>query len=343
LDSRTWTTTILYGNEEITSLHPPTKKVLLWHITSKCNQSCKYCYGTFTGSSYRAKAKYIRDVPLEKMLETADSLAALGFHRAHICGGEPFLRKDIWDLLIRLNQNNIQTFVLTNATLIPPKFSHHFTSGIFTNLSFSLDSINKSYNDWVRGNSSIVISNIEKIVKMKRHYQVSTELGLYTVVTKRNINRLDELLDWGLTIGLDYMSFQLVYLPSYHPYYNDLAITSEDKDHLIPVFERLKNLHERIRVPGNTLFEMSYQFLLGRKLCARNCFCERDFCYLFLDGIGNVKRCPSKTGGIDHYLGNICYKRLTDIVPEDCQTDIICEELSPDCIGVWEMAHPAKS
>jgi sulfatase maturation enzyme AslB (radical SAM superfamily) len=204
-----------------------------------------------------------------------------------------------------------------------------------------LGAINKSYNDWVRGSTSIVMGNIEKIAGMKRHYQIPTELGLYAVVTKRNIGYLDELLDWGLATGLDYISLQLVYLPKHHPYYDDLAVTTEYKDRLMPVFEHLKSLGKQIRAPGNTLFEMSFQFLLGSKLSARNCFCERGFCYLFLDGVGNAKRCSSKTGGPTHFLGNICDTRLIDMVPEDCQTDIICSEFSPDCIGVWEMAHPA--
>ncbi|MCJ7654291.1 MAG: radical SAM protein, partial [Dehalococcoidia bacterium] len=166
MGSRGWKTAILCGNEEVAVLHPPLKKVLLWHITSKCNQSCKYCYGSFDGSSYKAKSKYNRDVPLEKLLKTADGLATLGFHRAYVCGGEPFLRNDIWAFLTRLAHNNIQPFVLTHGKLIPPEFTDYFTSGVFANLSFSLDSINKSYNDWVRGSTSIVIGNIEKIAGM---------------------------------------------------------------------------------------------------------------------------------------------------------------------------------
>ena len=119
-----WKSAILCDGKEVILLDPPMKKTLLWHITNKCNQSCKYCYGSFTAHSYSETSSKKKDVPLEKLLETVDDLSALGFERIHICGGEPFLRDDIWPFLLKLSENDIESFLLTNLTFLPHGFEH---------------------------------------------------------------------------------------------------------------------------------------------------------------------------------------------------------------------------
>lgn len=318
------------------------KKTFLLHITNKCNNTCKYCYGSFAGNSYKDTCNNKKEVSLENLLEIADDLSTLGFQRAHICGGEPFLRDDIWPFLLKLSENDIESFVLSNITFIPPEFTKYFISGIFTNLSFSLDSINRAYNDFVRGNTTTVMSNIRKIVQMKKEYGIHTELGLYIVVTKKNIAYLDELIDWADDIGLDYISLQLVYLPKNHPYYEQFVVTSEYRKNLIPVFDHLHSMDKRCRVSGDVLFEMTKQFLLGGNLSAVNCFCERGIYFLFIDAFGNIRFCPSKHEKSNQIIGNICEKRLRDIELPNSNEDIICSEFSPDCIGIWEIAHPSN-
>ena len=85
---------------------------------------------------------------------------------------------------------------------------------------------------------------------------------------------------------------------------------------------------------------MTHQFMVGSNLSARNCFCERNLSYLFIDGAGNVKCCPSKRKDSNLIMGNIREQRLINVVNIHRDSDIVCTELSPDCLGVWEMAHP---
>ena len=340
MESLKWQTAILHNSEEIMVLKPPLQKTLLWHITSRCNQSCIYCYGSFEGASYKATSQNKLDVPLEKLIITADDLSSLGFRRAHICGGEPFLRDDIWPFLHRLVQKSIETFVLSNMTFIPRRFTEYFAAGIFTNLSFSIDALNEAYNDWARGNTSTVFRNITEILRMKRQYKVPTELGLYAVITKKNTVYLHKLIDWCVDIGLDYVSLQIVYLPKSHQYHDQLVLDSQQSEELARVFDHLRTVGRRIRIPGDALFEMTRQFVAGKDLSARNCFCERDLCYLFIDGAGNVKRCPSKRQDSNLIMGNVCEERLINIVQIHSGNNVTCNELSSDCLGAWEMAHP---
>jgi len=335
-----WTTKVLRNKKEVLALEPPRRKTLLWHVTNRCNQSCKYCYGSFGGCSYRAQNRVWRDVPLRKLLQAADDLSSLGFERAYVCGGEPFLRDDIWPLLSRLKKDNVECFVLSNLTFIPKGFERQFARNTMTGLAFSLDSIDIEYNDWIRGNTITVMSNIREVLRMKAKYGVSTELGLYSVITKKGLRYLDPLIDWAADAGLDYVSLQLVYLPTDHPYHDQLTVTSEQREEVMAVLRHLRELGGRCRVPGDTYFELNHQLLLVGDLCAVNCFCEREPRYLFVDGNGNVRQCPCKHKQPGHLVGNIREKRLTEMEMPLGSEGIVCSELSPDCLGVWEMAHP---
>jgi MoaA/NifB/PqqE/SkfB family radical SAM enzyme len=334
-------TKVLCNGNRLFDLNPPDEKTLLWHITSKCNFCCKYCYGSFEGGSYKENFTRRKDAPLRCLLQAVRDLSILGFKRAHICGGEPFLRADIWRFLIECSKNDLQSFVLTNGSFLPRDFSRYFASGIFTNLSFSLDSLKKENNDWLRGHTDDVVENIERVIKLKAQYGVSTELGLYVVVTKRNLFDLKDLVDWAVNVGLNYITLQIVFLPSSHPFYDELVITKSLYPELNDAFEYLKKKEESVRIPGRVLFELTNQFALENSLSAADCFCEQDLNYLFIDGSGNVRRCPSKHILDDRVLGNICKKRLIDMSLRSFQSRRICSELTPDCIGVWEMSYPS--
>jgi len=102
--------------------------------------------------------------------------------------------------------------------------------------------------------TSTVIRNITEVVRLKHRCSVPTELGLYAVVTKKNISHLDELIEWCVNIGLDYISLQLVYLPRNHQYYDQLVVDSQHTEKLAPVFNHLRSAGQRIRTPGNAFF-----------------------------------------------------------------------------------------
>lgn len=327
------------------TLPPPPRRTLLWHLTSSCNMLCRYCYGSFEGGSYRDNLIHGKmDVPLPYLLRTVEDLATLGFERAYMCGGEPFLRKDLWDVLRVCVEQGIERYVLTNGSITPKGFAERFEGGLFSNLSFSLDSLDPLTNDLNRGLTRRITRNIEAVVALRDRVRAQTELGLYVVVTRTNIGQLDSLVDWATSTGLDYVTLQVVYLPESHPFYRELSLQLEDYDTLNGSLEHLLGSNSLRRAPSDSLFEISRQSVMGGKLVARNCFCERELRYLFIDGDGKVRKCPSKHVQPGPPLGNIRVQRLTEMPLDSGSRDRTCTELTADCIGVWEMAHarPAR-
>src|SRR5436305_1617107 len=84
----------------------------LWlHINNACNLTCTHCLVSSGPGGIAGRST-------EEMLALVDEASALGVERVFITGGEPFLRKDIFDLAKHITETRgAELIVLTNATL----------------------------------------------------------------------------------------------------------------------------------------------------------------------------------------------------------------------------------
>jgi MoaA/NifB/PqqE/SkfB family radical SAM enzyme len=72
------------------------KKRLIWEITSKCNLSCKHCF---------INTNLNKDISFQECLKIIDMLKKNKmFGKVMITGGEPFIREDIFELLLYIKK-----------------------------------------------------------------------------------------------------------------------------------------------------------------------------------------------------------------------------------------------
>jgi radical SAM protein with 4Fe4S-binding SPASM domain len=94
-----------------------------WHLTEKCNLHCRHCYQTGTGKD---------ELPLTEIKETireiADTLSAwkklygVRFSPSfNVTGGEPLLRRDLFEILSEIAEYGFDIYLLTNGTLVEKK------------------------------------------------------------------------------------------------------------------------------------------------------------------------------------------------------------------------------
>lgn len=328
-------TYIKENGNPILGLESPIRKVALWHVTKRCNMECKYCYGTFDGLSYK-KNILKKDFELKKMLQLVDFLSKSGINRIHLCGGEPFLYKEFYELLKAIQIAGMESFVLSNLTFLPEYIEEIFAQNVISNLSFSLDSLNIDYNYYVRGSHEVVINNIEKVLQFKKMYASDIELGLYIVATKKNLDYLIELIDWAVQKGINYITLQAVYLPKTHRYYDELSLNKNDLKKIEQVFDYLISFERKIRVSGSLLRFITNVLISKDNLSVENCFVENNSQYYFIDGDGNIKTCTTK----NNIVG--CIKDDKFPSYENSVISNTCSEFCLDCIGIWEMVYPEE-
>src|SRR5690606_10751804 len=109
-------------------------------VTDRCNLRCNYCMPS-EGINFVKNDKLLSISELKKVSEI---LVSQGIDKIRITGGEPFVRKDLMELMRHLSQLEglDDVSVTTNATLIGPHIDELKELGI-TDINVSLDSINR--------------------------------------------------------------------------------------------------------------------------------------------------------------------------------------------------------
>lgn len=85
---------------------------VIWNITNACNLLCEHCYVGATEQRAR------RELTDEETIELATEIGLLEVPLLFITGGEPLLRRNIWDILATAGSYGTRTVISTNATLI---------------------------------------------------------------------------------------------------------------------------------------------------------------------------------------------------------------------------------
>lgn len=160
----------------------------LWlHTNNSCNLACEHCLVSSGPDGDRG-------LDAARLLELVDEGAELGVERFYLTGGEPFLRKDAFDLIERITRRHgREARVLTNGIL--------FRKGALLDrlrsqdpdrlrLQVSLDGATAPVNDAVRGKGSFerIVSGVLELVAAGFAPTIST------VVTRDNAGQMIEMV-----------------------------------------------------------------------------------------------------------------------------------------------------
>ncbi len=312
----------------------PKRKCALWHITSRCNSNCIYCYGTFDGSSYLAQNSIAREASFEDICNGIAFLAKKGLEVVHICGGEPFLRDDLEDIIAQFNNNGINVCLLSNFSFWPQSIDVMLKKGMIKMISTSIDSNIIEINNRTRLYGDNALANIKHVLQLRKEYFLSYDVGIYSVLTKYNLKFAYDLIDWAIENGINYITLQPVYLPDNHPRYKDLSIDRSQYSDLSKIFDYLNDKKDKIQSTGQVMQKIISMQYLGSDNIAYNCFGLNGL-YYFIDGEGTIKSCPIRK----EVLG-----RIQDLeqVQNIQKTTSTCNKLCMDCIGSWEIMYPEE-
>ena len=68
---------------------------IFWSITGKCNYRCRHCF-------MDAPEGALGELSTQQAFDLIDQMAECGVLQVDITGGEPFVRKDFWQLVDRI-------------------------------------------------------------------------------------------------------------------------------------------------------------------------------------------------------------------------------------------------
>jgi molybdenum cofactor biosynthesis protein A len=158
-------------------------------LTERCNLRCFYCMPE-EGIPLKEKAQFMSS---EEMISIASQFVELGIKKIRLTGGEPFLKKDIDQILRKLSEFPIEIGITTNAILLDKYFPLLKECGI-KSLNVSLDSLNeKKFNEISRRNFfTRIYANILEAIRLDFKVKVNV-----VVIRGVNDHEIIDFVEWS--------------------------------------------------------------------------------------------------------------------------------------------------
>lgn len=165
---------------------------VFWSITGRCNFFCRHCY-------MEAPKGVLGELSHDQAIGLIDQMAECGILRVDITGGEPFVRKDFWQLIDRILFHKMTVGqVYTNGWLLTETILDEFEKrNLKPEFSISFDGI--GWHDWMRGIKGAEQAALRalKLCK-KRKFSVNVEMCIH----KGNENTIRETIKLLSDIGV---------------------------------------------------------------------------------------------------------------------------------------------
>ena len=332
----------------------PRGATVLWSVRSPCNLGCKYCYfGTVDehlttgipvgpGEMSHLRRDDVRwDSARDFPLSFADQV-----RRVFLVGGEPLLWHHITPLLETLATTSAEVVAVTNGLPLAHRRVRDllFRTGVAA-VSVSLDSNDSVYNDHWRPDPSGrgfagVVDGISQLLR-ERPDGGGPKVGLYTVLTKRNVAHMAAMADFVADLGVDYWVTQPVSLEPSDPYHGELSFVSEaDTARLRDALAAIDARKLPYYAPPATYHKMIPLTVVSPPaVTVQGCFGGRDL--FFVEPDGSVWDCPSfykhRATPASEYR-SILTSPATDLFgPERRSRSTDCGQFSADCVSMWQL------
>ena len=141
-----------------------------------------------------------------------------------LTGGEPFLRKDIFDLIAYAAKRHIRIEVVSNGGLINRELAQKIVHSGLQNIAVSLDGARASTHDSIRqaGSFNSALLALKNLREAKNKTKHGPQISVWTTIMKENIKELFEVISLVKNLGVDCLVYHPVIVSQ-----DDMQITSD--------------------------------------------------------------------------------------------------------------------
>lgn len=263
-------------------------------ISGKCNISCSGCTfdKVFAGPAGRAPEP---EMTAAEAAELIGSLSRIRLPALIFAGGEPLLRKDLFDLAAKSRRGGMFTALFTNGTLIGPAEAGAIDS-LFHICMASVDGLEK-HNDLVRGEGNYrrAMEGVETLLKRRR----KTRVTIACVVNRLNVLSLAEFAEEMRKAGADGVKFQANFLPEYHP-------SPEDAREGISRIIEMKRKNPKFVKGTENFFRSMEDYFSGA--AEKTCFAE-NMNHIVISPSGKFSLCCYRDSVMEHVRDPMALER----------------------------------
>ncbi len=165
--------------------------IAIWNFTNRCNLACKHCYSYADPNS----EDYLST---EDILSTIPELKKGGIKFIIFSGGEPLIRKDIFEISSAMREAGIVTYLSTNGLYINDKNVDKIIE-TFNYIGISIDGIEKVHDDF-RGMEGSYRKSLDAIALIQKH---GGNAGIRFTLTNETKDSFYSIFELAESIGVD--------------------------------------------------------------------------------------------------------------------------------------------
>lgn len=269
--------------------------------TNRCVSRCFFC------QRWKVSPEDIKkELKTEEWKKIIRDCKKVGVEIIDFSGGEPFLRKDIWELISEAKKNKLQVYINTNGYFLPDaaeKIAEHNVDMVVV----SIDSVNSAKHNMIRQTDGLWEKAVDGVSKLKK---AGVNVAIGAVLIKDNLNEVNEFINFAKGLGVNFR---------FQPLHNDMHdLKPDDKEALFSIRDlgNLKKAAELMKKEKHSWVEKIYYMLLPdflvdpKKILKIKCYLAGRLIY-FINPFGDVFPCESRR---DLKLGNTTEENFKKII-----------------------------
>lgn len=242
----------------------------------QCNLRCMHCYCSSSPTAPKG-------LDTEKIFNLIDQASKMGVLYLDITGGEPLIRRDIFQIIERAQKQGLVLSLFTNATVINDQIAQRLSHLKIASIQTSLDTFTPELHDQFRGLRGAHKRAVAGIHLLKKY---NIPVSVTIMVHQGNKHELKQLTDFIKTyLGVPFRLDRVI--PSGRAKENkDMSLTSKE------FYELTKALFPNQKTITTKVCEFA-SALIGKTKIEPSCGVGSS--YLFIKHNGNVVLCPTMT------------------------------------------------
>lgn len=264
---------------------------------SFCNHACNFCGKDFVQSPNFA-------LDLEKFKEFVQYAALHDTKSIMFAGeGEPLLHPHFDEIINYTKSTGIDLSLTTNGSRLSAELAKKILPKL-TWIRFSVNGATPEIYSEVHSTSLTefekVCKNIKSAISIKNEFNLDTTIGLQFVVVKENASQLQDLLDYFLPFGLDYISIKPF---SRNPKMLSTKVERYDQELLTQV-EKIQKHYEENKSKTEIICRLdAFSKYFEGEIKYPNCHALPYWAYI--TAAGDFYTCPIHIGDERFKVGNI--------------------------------------
>jgi len=301
-------------------------------LSHKCTYNCQMC----------SVVKILKGYELEKKLieSSFDEISKWDWDSTVvITGGEPFLRKDIFEIISYGSKKGVKIELVSNGSLINEEMSEKIVNSGLSNIAISLDGATQSTHDFIRQKGAFekAVNAIKKISEAKKRNNFGPQISIWTTIMKENVGELFDIISVAQDSGAECLVYHPVIAAQ-----DDMQNTSSDAKFWIRADEIrvLKNQIDKIidyREKNGLIAFLHDPYMwvshFEGKLTKKDWKCN-PFIFINIGPDGEVRSCGMPFGNIKNKSLGECLNTVEAVYARK----IMKECLKPCLQTCW--AHP---